>query len=1367
MSSAVVGLQPAVADSAPPSGTPATVTADPLPTVQIDGVVWTQEVVGDTVYVGGEFKNARPAGAAPGVSTTSRTNVLAYSLSTGELVTSWAPQANAQVLTIAKSPNGQRIYVGGSFTSIAGQSRFRIAAFDTATGQLVSTFTPSFDGSVNAIVATDTTVYVGGAFTTANGTARYRVAAFSASNGALLPWRPVLTDGIVRGLELSPDRTKVLLGGSFTSVNGSSNPGYGLALVRPDTGASLPLPANSLIRNAGTNASVWGLDGDAENFYVAAYTFYGGGSLEGVAAIRWNDGNLAWIKDCHGDTYSVYSTGDVVYSASHSHYCANIGSFPQTDPQDSWTYYRATAVTQDATLLVGKEATNYFNYDGKPGPTVLNWFPELNAGSYTGQTQGPWQVSGSGPYVLMGGEFTKVNGTNQQGIVRFATSDVAPNKVGPRFTGAQLPITGRAIATGAVRLSWQANADYDNEALTYRVIRDGELTNPAWQSVYRTQIWRRPYMGFTDTGLAPGSSHTYRVMVTDPFGNQATSETITVVANGSGTLGAYASRVLLDGASYYWRLGESAGPTIRDWASTNDGTAGAGVGYGLAGALTNDANTAGDLSPQLSSRVLTPTHTIASNYFTVEAWVRANTSERGRIVGYGNATDVTKTSTLRDRMLWIDGSGRFNFGVNAKETRVLTSPNRYDNSAWHHVAVTMGSGGLAMFVDGVKVAAQPTWTTAQNFVGGWSIGSDSLSGWPNRPTTDYFGGRVDEVAIYPDALPAATVLQHFQIGKALINVAPTASFGTSTNGLGLAVDGTASTDLDGSITSYAWAFGDGGTATGPTASHTYAAAGTYTVTLTVKDDKGATGTATRQVTAVALTDEVAVDTFSRTLGNGWADADHGGTWTLSGAASTFAVGDGVGRMTVTSAGAGRSATLAAVSTLDVDAQVSASLDRATTGAGNDLILVGRVTGTGNEYRAQAKVLSTGVVQLALRRFVGGTATSLAQVDVPGVTYAPGMRLRIRMQAAGSSPTTLRAKVWPDGQAEPGGWQLQTTDATAALQAPGGVGLATYVSASATDAPVTASFDDFTAGGLRSVPNVAPTASFTSATTGLGVAVDGSASTDPDGSIASYAWAFGDGATGSGATASHTYAAAGTYTVTLTVTDNTGATDTETGSVTVTPPSTSFALDAFGRTVANGWGSADLGGAWTLSGTAANFSVSGGVGRMIVPAAGNTRSAVLGGLSQSSVDAQVSASLDKAPTGAGTDLVLIGRRINATNDYRVQAKVAATGAVSLSIRRVVSGTNTALATVTVPGLTYTAGDQLRIRFQVDGTGTTTLRTRVWLVGQSEPATWQLQTTDTTAALQAAGGVGVLAYLSGSTTNAPVTASFDDLSVDPIG
>ncbi|WP_375500594.1 hypothetical protein [uncultured Jatrophihabitans sp.] len=39
------------------------VTADALPTVQIDGVAWSQAIVGNTVYVGGKFTHARPAGA--------------------------------------------------------------------------------------------------------------------------------------------------------------------------------------------------------------------------------------------------------------------------------------------------------------------------------------------------------------------------------------------------------------------------------------------------------------------------------------------------------------------------------------------------------------------------------------------------------------------------------------------------------------------------------------------------------------------------------------------------------------------------------------------------------------------------------------------------------------------------------------------------------------------------------------------------------------------------------------------------------------------------------------------------------------------------------------------------------------------------------------------------------------------------------------------------------------------------------------------------------------------------------------------------------------------------------------------------------
>ena len=73
------------------------------------------------------------------------------------------------------------------------------------------------------------------------------------------------------------------------------------------------------------------------------------------------------------------------------------------------------------------------------------------------------------------------------------------------------------------------------------------------------------------------------------------------------------------------------------------------------------------------------------------------------------------------------------------------------------------------------------------------------------------------------------------------------------------------------------------------------------------------------------------------------------------------------------------------------------------------------------------------------------------------------------------------------------------------------------------------------------PPVANAGPAQSAQTLTSLTFNGSGSSDPDGTIASYAWTFGDGGSASGMTVSHAYASAGTYTATLTVTDNLGAT----------------------------------------------------------------------------------------------------------------------------------------------------------------------------------------------------------------------------------
>jgi plastocyanin len=104
------------------------------------------------------------------------------------------------------------------------------------------------------------------------------------------------------------------------------------------------------------------------------------------------------------------------------------------------------------------------------------------------------------------------------------------------------------------------------------------------------------------------------------------------------------------------------------------------------------------------------------------------------------------------------------------------------------------------------------------------------------------------------------------------------------------------------------------------------------------------------------------------------------------------------------------------------------------------------------------------------------------------------------------------------------------------------------------------------------PSASFTPSTTSASAGTSISFNGTASYDPDGTVASWSWNFGDGSSGLGSTATHTYTTANTYTVTLTVTDNSGSTGTGTSQITITglPPDVSFSpsttTPASGQTV---------------------------------------------------------------------------------------------------------------------------------------------------------------------------------------------------------
>ena len=348
----------------------AIVSASPDTMCQTNGRVNAVAYLGGTLYLGGSFTT---------VNGTSRNRLAACDAATGNLL-GWNPNANSVVRALKVSPAGTRVYVGGDFSAVGGAARSRVAALSPSSGAAFG-WSPYVNDSVKAVTTSTTgsTVYVGGDFDSAEGAGRSRLAAFNATSGNLSSgFKPTISNGAghfatVLSMAVSPNNQTLYVSGDFALVNGHSrrNAGAvstGIATLRAWSPASTGDVAGELIVSASGNTVFVG--GRATGGYVQAYGPNAGGTP-------------VWNVQTNGDVEALAVSSSILYVGGHF---TTVGA----SHRDHLAALRAT------------------------GGTLQSWAPAANG------VFGAFGAAITSSRVAFGGEFTTVATESHQGVVQFS-----------------------------------------------------------------------------------------------------------------------------------------------------------------------------------------------------------------------------------------------------------------------------------------------------------------------------------------------------------------------------------------------------------------------------------------------------------------------------------------------------------------------------------------------------------------------------------------------------------------------------------------------------------------------------------------------------------------------------------------------------------------------------------------------------------------------------------------------------------------------------------------------------------------------------------------------------------------------------------
>ncbi|HMJ77976.1 MAG TPA: PKD domain-containing protein [Iamia sp.] len=771
-----------------------------------NGNVRTVAEVGNSVVLGGDFTTSTD----PDGTVVNRSFLLAFDKATGRIRRDWVPVLDREVFSVVAAPDGQSVYVGGRFNTVNGASQLKVARISMSDGSRLP-FQAGFDEVVTAMALQGNRLFVGGTFKNVQGRAR-RVVALNAQTGVIDDTMAVPFVGTHRGgdgkiwrIEPSPDGQHVVVVGSFTTVGGQPRG----QIAKLDVGATITLSPWSTTAFSGNCANFTDYVRDASyspdgSYFVVVTTGAKGTGLNGTcdSVSRWEDTTQA------GATHSwiEYSGGDSYYSVEVTGAAVYVGGHFR---------YSNNSYATDAKGPGGIDTPGIASLDPANG-LPLSWNPGRDRG------RAVWQLLATPTGLWAASDTDRIAGGLYRGRIAF------------------FPLAGGKTVPQPARLTLPAT-------LEQHVPASG--ATPA-------RVVRRSFDG-TNVG-APQ----------------------TAVANASALAGVGAA-FWADGTLY---TAHSDG-TLRARSSngTTLGTASTVNLFGITAFATDLRTMRSALYDQgRLYYTVAGSSTLYMRYFSVENRVvgaqRFDVAASSGNVSYANVTGMVRfgnvvyfadlaTGALRK------GTWRATGGIDPA-TVTTVSPANAGGISWTTTELWARSGVTApanqppvarttATCTGLRCTFSATTSTDPDGTiasvrwaftdGGTATGSTVTRTFAAPGTFTATATVTDDDGATGTAARAITVA----------DAAPVARFTSSCTGRTCTFDGSTSTDADGTIASYAWAFGDGSSGTGVRPARTYTANGTFSARLTVTDNRGRTATVTHPVTATA---PVATGSFVGKLG---------------------------------------------------------------------------------------------------------------------------------------------------------------------------------------------------------------------------------------------------------------------------------------------------------------------------------------------------------------------------------------------------------------------------------------------------------------------------------------------------------------------